>query len=248
MIKINRFLFHASIKGMGVLNYKDDKISGEEGFLKSFLKGKKSPVVLDVGANVGRYAQMILLFNPDTQLHCFEPHPSTFKKLHETLKGYDNKIVLVNKGAGIEQSILQLHDYENGDGTSHASLYKEVIEDMHHRQSVAVDVQVIDLKSYLLANEINNVDLLKIDTEGNELNVLKGLGDGLYSGKIKAIHFEFNEMNIASKSTFKDFWDLLKDYQLYRLLPNGKMLRIEQYITLECELYAFQNIVAIRNQ
>jgi FkbM family methyltransferase len=247
LIKLNRFLFHASLKGMGVLNYQDDKISGEEGFLKQFLQNKTSPVILDVGANIGRYAQMILQFNPGSRLHCFEPHPSTFKKLEAGLKS-NSQVHLVNKGAGVEASFLELYDYSDADGTSHASIYKDVIETMHRKESVAVRVEIIDLKSYLESHRIAQVDLLKIDTEGNELNVLKGLGDYLSTGKIKAIHLEFNEMNIASRSTFKDFWEILKDYQLFRLLPNGKMLPIEQYITLECELYAYQNIVAIHSR
>lgn len=64
------------------------------------------------------------------------------------------------------------------------------------------------------------------------------------TGKIKAIQFEFNIMNIASKSYFLDFWKILSDYKFYRLLPNG-MVKIEQYKPWYCEIFAFQNIVAI---
>lgn len=80
--------------------------------------------------------------------------------------------------------------------------------------------------------------------EGNELAVLKGGEKSISEGKIKAIHFEFNEMNVSSRVFFRDFWKLLKDYQIYRLLPR-EMLEINHYSPLTCEIFAYQNIVAI---
>lgn len=62
--------------------------------------------------------------------------------------------------------------------------------------------------------------------------------------KIKAIHFEFNEMNVHSRAFFRDFWNLLDGYRFYRLLPN-EMLEIKTYHPLYCEVFAYQNIVAI---
>lgn len=244
MIKWNRFLHHAALRGMGVLNYKNDKESGEEDFLKNTIASLQQPIIFDVGANVGRYSKHILEINPTVQLHSFEPHPKTFLSLKEQMNGTTAQ--LNNKGVGKEPSILELYDYEDQDGSSHASVFKGVIEEIHHQSAVSHQVEVIALKDYLLENKIDTIDLLKIDTEGNELNVLKGLGDFLADGKIKVIHLEFNEMNIFSKTSFKDFWDLLRAYQIFRLLPNGKMLAIEEYVAVDCEIYAYQNIIAVK--
>ena len=52
-------------------------------------------------------------------------------------------------------------------------------------------------------------------------------------------------MNVVSKSYFKNFWDLLPNYKFYRLLPGGKFLEIKSYSPLNCEIFAYQNIVAI---
>jgi len=74
----------------------------------------------------------------------------------------------------------------------------------------------------------------------------KSLGEKYLSEKkIKAIHFEFNEMNIISKISFKNFWDLLIGFEFYRMLPGGNLIRLKKYSPLSCEIYAFQNIVAI---
>lgn len=52
-------------------------------------------------------------------------------------------------------------------------------------------------------------------------------------------------MNIVSKVSFKDFWDYLKEYEFYRILPGGELLKIKNYSPIGCEIYAFQNIVAL---
>lgn len=242
--KWNRFLHHLSLRGLGVLNYQNDDISGETAFLKSVLSNSNKEVVLDVGANVGRYSQQILGISPNISLHSFEPHPKTFQKLSEN--AHLKKATLVNKGVGESKSLLTLYDYENSDGSSHASLHKGVIEGIHGERAVAHEVEVIDLHSYLSENQITELKLLKIDTEGNELSVLKGLGSFLSEKKIEFIHFEFNEMNIYSKSSFLDFINILEGYRLYRLLPGGKRLHLHTYSPADVEIYAYQNIIAER--
>jgi len=242
----NKFLYHTSLKGLGVLNYKNDQQSGEENFLKNYLKKYDSPIVFDVGANEGRYSQMVLECNPEASLFSFEPHPNTFQKLVLRLQQLSKNVVLINKAVGKNKDVLKLYDYLENDGSSHASLYSDVISSIHNKETVTHEVDVIDLKSLLEENSIERIDLLKIDTEGNELNVLLGLETEFLNQKVGAIHFEFNEMNIISHSSFKNFWDLLSNFNLNRLLPNGKMLRIEKYSPIDCEIYAYQNIVAFR--
>lgn len=239
--KWNRFLHHAALRGLGVLNFQNDEVSGETAFLIQTLSKKENPVVLDVGANVGRYSSQVLAYAPSAALHAFEPHPKTFLKLNEQI---GNRATTVNKGVGSAKDTLELFDYESNDGSSHASIHKGVIEDIHRKKAVSHQIEVIALEEYLGTNNITTVDLLKIDTEGNELAVLKGLGSYLTQGKINCIHFEFNEMNILSKASFKDFFDLLEGYQLSRLLPGGKRLFINDYVGVDCEIYAYQNIIA----
>jgi hypothetical protein len=88
------------------------------------------------------------------------------------------------------------------------------------------------------------VRLLKIDTEGHEASVLRGARETIAGRRIELVQFEFNAMNVASRTFFKDFVDLLPGYRFYRLLPDGRVpLR---YSPHACEIFAFQNVVAIR--
>ena len=242
--KFNKLLYMLSLRGLGILNYRNDYLNGEIGWLKSFLKNKINPVVIDVGANVGNFSKSVFFANQDAIIHAFEPHPKTYNDLLTNIKACDN-FHPNNLGVGDKEETLALYDYANNDGSSHASLYKEVITTIHGGNSTCHTVGVITLDEYLKKKNIDLINILKIDTEGNELNVLHGVREYLSEYKIQAILFEFNEMNIVSKTSFKDFWNTLESYELYRILPNGKLLRFPRYSPIYCEIYAYQNIVAI---
>ena len=68
-------------------------------------------------------------------------------------------------------------------------------------------------------DNLPNISLLKIDTEGHELPVFRDALESIRANKIDAIKFEFNEMNVISPAFFKDFFNLLNNYLLIRLPP-----------------------------
>lgn len=239
----NMLLFDLGLRGLGILNYQDRKISGELAFLHQYLKGKDSPVVLDVGANAGSYSRDVVASNPSARVFAFEPHPYAFNRLVVDVALHQN-VRPINSAVGDVSGRQVLHDRHSESGTTHASIFREVIEDIHKLQSSKWEVNVITLDEFIEEQRLVRVDLLKIDTEGYELNVLKGAVKAIRSGVFKAIQFEFNEMNVVSRVFFKDFIEMLPQYQLYRMLPGG-LQRIDNYRPLRCELFAFQNIVAI---
>jgi FkbM family methyltransferase len=239
--KFNKLLYSLSLRGLGILNYESDKISGEECFIKKYVSKIENGVILDVGANIGNYSRKIRAVNPKTPIYAFEPHPKTFLKLQENLKELD--VTIFNMGVGSGEGVLKLYDYADNDGSSHASLYKDVIEVIHKSKVTEHEVDVVALDDFSTVNNIVRVDLLKIDTEGHELEVLKGFEQYIKSGKVHLIHFEFNEMNVASRVFFKDLWDFLPNYDFYRMLPNS-LIPIKNYNPVFCEIFAYQNIVA----
>jgi FkbM family methyltransferase len=242
-VKLNKILHLCSLHGLGILNFESDIVSGERAFLEKYLKNiPPGGCVIDVGANIGNYSKLVMDINPSLKLFAFEPHPKTYQKLSANIKR--ENYYPVNAAVSNKDGELSLFDYEAEDGSSHASLFKDVIENIHHAKSIEHRVKVVRLGDWLRNNNIERIELLKIDTEGNELNVLTGASEYICAGKIMAIHFEFNEMNISSRSYFRDFWDVLATYDLYRLLPHG-MVRIERYSPVGLEIFAYQNIVAL---
>ncbi|MCE7065383.1 FkbM family methyltransferase [Dyadobacter sp. CY326] len=242
---LNNFLFELSLNGLGILNYENDLISGEKAFIDYLIKSKKldSGVILDVGANVGHYSVMLRNENIKSTIYAFEPHPVTYKSLKEA--SLSHRFNAVPKGLGERDEFVKIYDYSSNEGSEHASIYKDVIEQIHKGSAKGTDIELTTVDNFVSANNITEIALLKIDTEGNELNVLKGARLAIDRNLIHVIQIEFNEMNVVSRTFMKDIVDLLSNYTFYRLFPDG-LQPLGTYRALTFELFAFQNIVAIR--
>jgi len=71
------------------------------------------------------------------------------------------------------------------------------------------EIDIINLSEFLLSKE-NKIDILKIDTEGYEFNILKGISKEDFK-KIKLIYFEHHyDLMIEKGYKFSDINNLLK--------------------------------------
>lgn len=215
----------------------------ERKFLESYLADNPTAVVFDVGANVGNYTRTIKALAPDTQIFAFEPHPETFKVLSSVAQL--NNVRVFEMALGEREDRLKLFDLADGSDRTLASLHEGVIEELHHQTSRAFDVQVRTVDSMIQELGVARINLLKVDAEGHELSVFKGAGKALQNAAIDVVQFEFNEMNVISRTFFKDFYDLLKDFLLVRLTPHGA-LPFAKYSASICEVFCLQTIVGFR--
>jgi len=152
---------------------------------------------------------------------------------------------MYNIAFGEKSERLKIYDRSDiSDGSSHASLYPEVISGIHFQAPVETEVEIKALDTFCIENQIPQVDFLKIDTEGHELAVLKGAKNLISENKIKLIQFEFNEMNVISRIYMRDFIELLNNYQLHRVLPDG-YFPLNNCVS-DIEVFGFQNILAIK--
>lgn len=238
--KWNFLLFRLGLSGMGVLNYHNFKQSGEYSFLKKVIKNYKITTIFDVGANEGKYSKTAVKLGFQGDIFCFEPHPVTFKSLKKNLKSLP--VHLFNFGFSNRTQTAKIYDYGQPEGSSKASLFEEILQ-KKSQKVVAHEVTIHTIDDFLEGNEIK-IGLLKVDTEGNEFNILSGAKKALNDKRIDIIQFEFDNMNIVSRVFLKDFCELLFNFNLYRLLPNS-LLKFD-YDPLTSEIFAFQNIVAIR--
>ena len=88
------------------------------------------------------------------------------------------------------------------------------------------------------------IDFCKIDVEGHELEVLRGMVDSLKAKTVRIIQFEYGGTNIDSRVLLKDifaFFDTF-GYQLWKIKPNG-LEPVEQY-TQSLENFQYQNWIA----
>jgi len=238
--RLNEALFHLSLRGLGVLNYENDHVSGEHALLARILAHRRGAVVLDVGGNAGQYAAAVLRVSPTALVHSFEPHPATFMRLAEAAVrlGFQAN----NCACGASAGSMELFDHESQDGSEHASLYRESIECKPGQHANSRTVQVVTISDYWMSIGSPRVALLKIDVEGHEMSVLRGCSKLLETGAIEAIHLEFNEMNVYSRVFMRDLVQLLPRYRFFRLLPR-ELLPLDPYVPLTQELFAYQNLL-----
>ena len=85
-----------------------------------------------------------------------------------------------------------------------------------------IPISIITLDHFIEKKSINNIDLLKIDTEGYELKVLKGLSS--HFKKIKLVYFEHHYDDMIIKDyKFRHIHDLLKSYN-FKMIKKTKMM------------------------
>ncbi|MBY0435686.1 MAG: FkbM family methyltransferase [Cyclobacteriaceae bacterium] len=244
--KFNEAIVKLGLKGLGLLfSHENPSKNGELFFAHQVIAKYKVANVFDVGANVGSYCKMLIDLGFKNDIFCFEPHPKTFNQLDTSIQMPNVKKYRL--AFSFEEGSFPIYDYSLQDGSEHASLFKEVIETVHKSSATTHLVTVSTVDEFSKVNNIERIGLLKIDTEGNEFNVLRGSVNMLRESRIDLVHFEFNEMNVISRVFLGDFMSLLKGYNLYRLLPNG-FLPLMPNNSLFNELFSYQNIIAIRKE
>jgi len=215
---------------------------GEEHFLRRHLKGVRSGIFFDVGANRGSYANYLHMLVPDARVYAFEPHPRSFALLAESARS-DN-IVVVNRALSDAPSHMKLYDFSDHDGSTQASLSQDAVK-LFSPSVVEHAVECTTLDIFMHENGIEKIDFLKVDTEGFDLSVLRGASSALADNRIGVIQFEFIPANIITKVRMRDFMELLHRYRIYRLCLNGSLIPLEPYDVKRCEIYAMQNLIAI---
>ena len=192
-----------------------------------------SLVVFDIGAH---YGETIKLFYKNLKLekiYSFEASPVNFKILQKNALKYDNKkIEIHNYGIGEKIS----NDYINQTAESSSSTinklninskyFKKKLKILNIKKKEAfyqkIPIKIITLDHFIEDKKIECIDLLKIDTEGYELNVLKGLKK--YNKKIKLIYFEHHYDDMIVKNyKFGHIHELLKNYG-FKMIKKSKMV------------------------
>jgi FkbM family methyltransferase len=246
--RFNLKLFRLALSGLGVLNYQDDWATGEQFLLSQWLPRiirRRNPVFFDVGANEGHYTSLLLQQFPSASIHAFEPHPATLAKF--TARGLPAERVRIhNVALGDSAGVLTLHDHAGTNGSTHASLYQATITEFHADSAVAIQVPIDTLDDVAAREGVDYIDFLKVDTEGHEYAVFAGAARLLRENRIGCIQFEFNALHVYSRVFFRDFRNLLANYELHRLLPGG-LLPLDADIT-STELFGFQNVLAVPKQ
>jgi len=234
-----------SLSGMNIGGGSGVENSGEKEVIKyiaQHIKRDTMPIVFDVGANKGDYSLEILsTFKDKVKLYCFEPSKETFNLLISNLKEYKD-VKMYNFGFDQSNRISALYSDRKGSGL--ASVFNRKLDHFNTQLKNKEKIELKRIDDFCRDNAINHIDLLKLDVEGNELNIFKGAEKLINSSSIDFIQFEFGECNIDSRTFFQDFFYLLNPYyKIYRILKDG-LMPIDIYETT-LESFLTTNFLAI---
>lgn len=190
----------------------------------------KDPVIFDVGANQGQSILRYKRIFPKSFIHCFEPISFEFEKLREKYKE-DHNIVLNNFALGNFDGIEELninflsgHSSFNRINTNTKWIKKTSKEIGTTPENYTIKKETVNLKTiqtYCKENQISEIDILKIDTQGYEDKVLEGALELLKSQKIKLIQLEVLLTNVYDKAlNIYDIEKYLIPYK-YKLFANS---------------------------
>jgi FkbM family methyltransferase len=149
--------------------------------------------LFDVGANYGGTSLKAVKQFPEAQIFAFEPHPETFLRLTDTTRHY-SAIHPVQKALGAEAGDQVMYTYGSSGVINSLVPNAQAVVRFRLEQSSPVTVKCTTVDLFCAEQKIKKIDVLKIDTEGFDLEVLRGADAMLKRGAISFIYFEFNDI------------------------------------------------------
>lgn len=186
----------------------------DAGFQRSLDLLPPGGVAFDVGGHVGIWSLLAASRARDARIHAFEPVPRQRERFiaHAALN-HVNRIVVNACAVGAENGMTSFYAVYDGN-TGASSLVRR--GDDH----VEIRTDVVTLDSYVAANAIERVDVMKVDVEGAEILVFRGAQALLSRDDAPAIFFEADDRLAASfGGSMRDVKQLLggHGYGIYRL-------------------------------
>ena len=180
-----------------------DKFIHQRNILKCIKKEKLIiNTFIDIGAHKGKYSDLLINNFNIRSVYMFEPQLTLFRYIKKKYKSFkiikifnygisnknEKKIFNINKH-DLTSSIKNLNP-KNSYLNFKSKLFSTNLKGMVERK---ITIKTINLKSFFLRKNIKKVDLIKIDTEGHELEVLLGLEKKIKLVKAFLIEFHDNK-------------------------------------------------------
>lgn len=167
-----------------------------------------TPIIFDVGAHRGESIRRFATLFPDATIHAFEPDHGNYEALRQQF-GSDARIVLNQQGVGPGTKRLLYHAYQK----TNVGSFKEIDlsnkwTQLRSRQydtspdrfkTAAYEVDVVSIDDYLSAHALPAIHVLKVDTQGFEVEVLRGADTAL-----RAQRLDFLEVEVIVRGPYRD--------------------------------------------
>ena len=221
---------------------------------------KKDKIVFDVGCFRGTFTENLIkneqklgiksnffLFDPSPNVKSYIKHLLKNEKVKYFNLAFDNsntnKKFYLNTFMEPAGSSLNTMIRDDKKWTSSRKFIMQILQPFKRIGGFSeINVQTQTLDNFCLSNKIENIDVLKIDTEGNDLNVLKGAKKLLSENKIKAIYTEISDTKINFKEKEKSTIDFLNNYNFdLRKIYRNKTFSVLSGLTVTDNLFINKN-------
>jgi len=143
---------------------------------------------LDIGANIGYYALQEASLVKDTgTVYAIEPVEKNIKALRKNIKlnGYNNIIIPCKLACGSENKLGKINVSEKGNWSS-------ISKSLNRRYTGQEEIEIVTVDNFLIGKE--TPQLIRMDVEGYELEILKGMPNLLASNTplkmLIEVHFD----------------------------------------------------------
>ena len=173
-----------SIENMLFWNYKNPQNSWEKQTHQIWtVLAKKAKVVLDIGANTGYYSILSKAINPNCKVLGFEPIPHIYSWYRENCSINNFDIKCYNQALAEKKGETEIFLENSKNNIYSASLSEEFAASHSSKKVYPVKIQCNTLENIIEENSLSEINIMKIDVEGYEAEVLKGMGQYLQKFK-----------------------------------------------------------------
>lgn len=209
IILLNLIKYFFRFFGIEISLYKNKKVDVFDKIYKNLIIEKKI-IIFDIGANRGQSINRFKKIFNDASYHCFEPLSSECEKIRGK---YGNSKVKINNIA-LSNKIEEEVDFYVNKFNETSSLFSSEPKNKNFISDRKIKIQTDTIDNYVLKNKINKINLMKIDTQGNEEKILIGAEKCLKNKIFDFIELEMIVGNIYNTEiSFNNIEKLL--------LPNG---------------------------
>jgi FkbM family methyltransferase len=166
------------------------------------------PVVMDVGANVGQSISRFRSTFDKPVIHAFEPGHNTFSELQRRTAGIPD-LHLNNFALGSESGAMEFIENTSSDMSS----FLEPGIDCWGAVKERVQVKLRTLDDYCAERGVGHIDILKSDTQGFDLEVMKGAKQLLMLRRIRLVYMEITFSDMYKRlPRLDEIWAFMADH------------------------------------
>lgn len=210
IVKVNNYLFRATAVPGETLDSVTHRLILKRSYeplttaiFKQILK--RGMKVIDVGANIGYYSILAARLVGETgKVWAFEPDPQNYSRLLDNIRlNHLNNIEPISKAVTAEVGTANLYRSDTDSG-------KHSLIKLLSSQRPPLTVETVNLDSVFPDIQ---ADVIKIDTEGSDIEVLRGAKNLIAANESITLITEFWPYGLtAAGHQPAELWALLSDY------------------------------------